>query len=164
MVVRTDTNLDTGGEKGTSWVRAHIVLVAEDLVGDGAALNTDVLVLHLLDEARMHLQSEAVTNALGAKQDGVVELSVGPLVRLASVEIELESVTKLHLHFEDLLEEIVDRRIVVLLVDHIEAGDKIRDLIRFNDSIELRLNVVLAEHLEATDDEAHTEQRVTRLD
>jgi len=37
------------------------------------------------------------------------------------MEVELEAVAELHLDCEDLLQELINRWIVVLLVDHVEA-------------------------------------------
>lgn len=55
------------------------MLVAEDFVGNWAALDADVLALDDLNEVGVHLKAEAMTDALGAEQDRIVKLRVFPV-------------------------------------------------------------------------------------
>ena len=80
------------------------------------------------------------------------------------MQVHIKAVSKLHLCLNNLLEEVVDFRAIVLLVDHIEAGDDVRPGIGCDNGINLRLNMPLAEHLESTDDNLHAEEREPELD
>ena len=86
MVVRVYTNFNTSGKKGASWVRTHVMLVTKNLVGNGAALETDVVALDFLNQIRSELQSKAMTDTFATKEDSIVQLRVRSLIRLASVK------------------------------------------------------------------------------
>jgi len=164
VIVRTYAHFDTVGEKWTSGVRAQIVLITKNLIRYRAAFDTDVLVFDLLNEVGMHLEIESVPNALSAEQDSVKKLGVRALVWLTSVQIQLETISKLHLDCEDLLNKFIDSGIVVFFVNQVEAWDQVSFRISRDKSIKLRLNVVFAKHLKATNYQAHTEERIPPLD
>jgi len=54
------------------WVRAHVVLVPEDVVGYGAHLHTDVLLLDHVDEHWVVDQGKAVADSLDTENDSIV--------------------------------------------------------------------------------------------
>ena len=112
----------------------------------------------------MHLQAEAVSNALTIEQDGVEELSIVPHVRLTCVEIELHFIAALHLCLDNLIKEAIDARVIVFLVDHIEANDQIGVPVSLNHCVDSCLDMVSAKDLESTDDEAHSKEGEPRLD
>ena len=109
-------------------------------------------------------ECESMSNSLGAKQDGIVQFRVLATVGLARVQVDLEFVTELHLNGQHLLQKVVDRLVVVFFVHHVEATDHVGHFVSLDDSIELRLNVAIAEHLETADDQSHPEQWETLLD
>lgn len=139
------------------------MLIAKNLIRSRAALNADILLFDDFDEIWVHDKAKTVTDALRSQQDCIVELRVTALVRLTCVQVQLESVTKLHLDLHDLIEEAIDTQVVVLFVDQVKTCDQLRILVCCDDRIELRLDMLSAEHLEAADDETHAEQRVALL-
>ena len=139
------------------------MLIAKNLIRSRAALNADILLFDDFDEIWVHDKPKTVTDALRSQQDCIVELRVTALVRLTCVQVQLESVTELHLDLHDLIKEAIDTQVVVLFVDQVKAGDQLRILVSSDDCIKLRLDMLSAEHLEAADDETHAEQRVALL-
>ena len=139
------------------------MLIAKNLIRSRAALNADILLFDDFDEIWVHDKPKTVTDALRSQQDCIVELRVTALVRLTCVQVQLESVTELHLDLHDLIKEAIDSQVVVLFVDQVKAGDQLRILVSSDDCIKLRLDMLSAEHLEAADDETHAEQRVALL-
>lgn len=64
---------------------------AQDLVGDGADLDADVALLHLLEHVRVAGQREAVADALRVEEQRVHQVAVcvaADVERLAAVEEE----------------------------------------------------------------------------
>jgi len=151
-------------EQAASGVRAHVVDVAEDFVRYWARLYADVLLLDPLHQVRIHRQAEPMADALGSEQNSVKELRVFPIVGLSSVQVQLEAITKLHFHSHDLVEEVVDERVVVFFVDHVEARDQVGLGVGLDDVVKLRLDVVPSEHLEAANDKFHSKQGEAELD
>lgn len=79
------------------------------------------------------------------------------------MQVQLESVTELHLDLHDLIKEAIDSQIIVLFVDQVKACDQLRILVSSDDCIKLRLDMLSAEHLEAANDETHAEKRIALL-
>lgn len=57
-------------------MRAHIMDVAEKLVGYWAGFNADVLLLDLLDEVWSQGKPKAMSDSLAAKKNGIYKLRV----------------------------------------------------------------------------------------
>jgi len=64
LVVRVDADLDALLQKAARRVAPQVVHVAEHVVGQGAALEANVLFFHNFDQVRVSGQREPVPNAL----------------------------------------------------------------------------------------------------
>ena len=152
------------GEQAASGVRAHVVNVAEDFVRYRARLYADVLLLDPLYQVGPQRQAKPMADTLAPEQNSVKELRVFPTVALSSVQVQLEAITKLHFHSHDLVEEVVDGRVVVFFVDHVEASDQVGIRVGLEDVVKLRLDVVPSEYLEAANDKSHSKKGEAELD
>ena len=123
----------------------QVMNIAEDFVRNRARLNTNILLLHHLHQVWMHSQAKAMADSLRSQQDSIIELRVGTLIRLTSVQIQLEAISKLHLHSHDLVEEMIGRRVVVFFTNHIKSRDQVGHGVSCDDIIQLRLDVVSSE-------------------
>jgi hypothetical protein len=63
-------------QKASGWMTSQIQDIPQYKVRHGAALNAYLLLLNDLLELWVIRQMESVTNSLGAKQDGIIELLV----------------------------------------------------------------------------------------
>ena len=75
------------------------------------------------------------------------------------MHVDIKSVPHFHLGFHYLLKEVVNSRVVVLLIDHVKASDNISGRISCNDCVDLRLNMPCTKHFEPADDQPHAEER-----
>ena len=57
-------------------MRAHVMDVAEKLVGYWAGFNADVLLLDLLDEVWPQGEPKAMSDSLASKKNGICQLGV----------------------------------------------------------------------------------------
>ena len=64
-------------------------------------------------------------NTFGAKQDCVVDFFVSFRVTFSGVEVYLKPFSHLSLGCKDLLQEGIDRCVVVLFVHHVKSNDKL---------------------------------------
>lgn len=90
-VVVAQGTRDAAGQQGRQGVVHDAARQAQNLVGDGAALDEDATVSDCLDEARMLVEGEAVSNAAGSQEQGIKDVVVGGIAvseRLASMEEE----------------------------------------------------------------------------
>jgi len=124
MVIWTDAHLDALSKQRASRMRSEVVNICQNFVTGRAALYADVLLLHEFKQIRVHSQVETMTDTLRAKQDCVNQFLVRARVRLTSVQVKLELVAKHHLHFHNLLQEVVNWLVVVLLINHIKARNQ----------------------------------------
>lgn len=148
---------------------SQVKLVGQHEVGDRTALNADLPLLHDLNELWVVCKVESVTNSLGSKQDGVVQLLVILHVRLSAVKEQRELDTQrgsFSLSFKELRQEFLDSWSKVFLANHIVADDHIFVLIKrlsIEIGINLSLNVILTEDFETTSDNLELEKRETLL-
>ena len=138
--------------------------VSKDFVAHGTDLNTNVVVFDQLGQVRVHAQVKSVANTFGAKQYCVVQFRVLSLVTLARMQIQLKLVTEGQFNSHDLVKEVVNGRIVVFFVDHVEARNQVGLRIGLDNGIKLRLNVTSTKEFEAAYDETHLKEREHAFD
>ena len=145
-------------------MRAHIMNVTKKLVRHRACFYADILVFDLLHQFWMHGKLKAMTNSFGAEKYGISKLSVLSRICFTCVQIELEAIAKLHFDGHYLFEEIVNARVVVLFINHIESGDQVGLCVGFDDGIKLRLDMLFTKDFQSANDQAHSEKREALLD
>lgn len=121
MVIWTDAHLNALSKQRTGRMRSEVVHICQNFVTGRAALYTDVLLLDEFKQIRVHGQVETMADTLRPKQDCINQFLVRARVRLTSVQVKLELVSKHHLNFHNLLQEVIDWLVVVLFVNHIKA-------------------------------------------
>lgn len=126
-IIRADGARHIVGQQAVDGVAAHAGREAEDLVGDGADLDADAALLHLVHDVGVARQGEAVADALRAEQQRVEEVAVrvgADVERLAAVEEERDlDVGRLAegLELQELAGEGFERLAFAFLADEIEA-------------------------------------------
>ncbi|KUI58431.1 hypothetical protein VP1G_11018 [Cytospora mali] len=127
---------DTPGEQGRQGVAHDGAAQAEDLVGDGARLDEDALLLDEVDQERVLEEAEAVADAARAQEHRVEEVVVRRRAvpqRLARVEEEGHAlghalVRQLLAEPEQLRQHVGQRPAQVLLPDEVVARQEVREL------------------------------------
>ena len=140
---------------------SEIKNIAKKQVAYRATLDAYTLVLHDLHQLWVIRQMESMANSLGVEQDGIVQLLVSAVVRLAAVQIHWELSAHaccLLPRFVDLVEEMVNFRREVFFVNHVEANNHVSIFPRLKYRINLRLNVPLANNFQATAHNLHLKQ------
>jgi len=138
---------------------SQIVYVAQDVVGNGAALNADVVFFHHLDKFGMFGQVETVTNPFSAEDNSIEELSVVAAVTLTSVEDELELVTEVLLSLVDDIEMLIEGRVVILLHNGVEADNHVTEAVVQSAHVDHLLQMFGTHSFQTANDDTHAEPR-----
>lgn len=104
-------------------------------IRNGAYLEAHIQLFTQFDHPGENLNLEAVAYALGAENQGVLNIMTVLLVGFAAVEVAWEALAAISFIFHqqillrrhNLFRKSVNLRIRVLLVDEVEAGNEIRD-------------------------------------
>lgn len=131
-VVVAEGTGDAAGEQGGQRVRGDGAAEAQDLVGDGAALDEDALLLDQVDQQRVLVQAEAVPDAPRPQQHRVEQVVVRLRPRaqaLARVEEEGQDdalLRALPQEPHDLRQQVAVRAAQVFLADQVVPRDQCR--------------------------------------
>ena len=139
-------------------MRAHVMLVAEEVVGDGADLEADVVFLDHIEQNWVVDQRKTMTNSLAPEQNSIEEGSVRPHVTLARMQEEVHLVCAYsRSRFDDELDVLVRSRIFVFLTDQVEADAHVSELQHFFKQGNLPASVLNSEDLQAAVDNLYLE-------
>lgn len=114
---------------------AKVLHIAKDHVAERAALDTNVFLLHQLLEMREELDLETVADALRAEHNSVLEVLDVARLSLTGMEESGHLLARLvdDGHFvlvvQNCLRKSTDLWREVFLVDEVEAGDKLSDVL-----------------------------------
>lgn len=165
FVVRADAHLHSLREQASCRVAPEILLVSKNKVGDGAALNAKIFLFDELNQLGVFSKRKTMANPLTSHQYRIIELLVASAIAFTSVEQHLELTIASLLSGQDLLQKVVDAFIVVFFVDHVEGADHVvLIIIVLLNLVEHSLDMALAQHFKATDDDLHFKQGESGLD
>lgn len=106
-----------------------------------------------------------MANPLTSHKYRIIKLLVASVVAFPSVEQHLELAIASLLSGQDLFQKVVNAFIVVFFINHVESADHVvLVIIVLLNLVEHSLNMALAKHFKAADDDLHFEQRESGLD
>lgn len=138
---------------------SEVVNVAQNMVRDWATLNADVVFLDHLNQLGMLGQVETVTDSLSAEKDSIEQFSVVATDTLASVKDQVELFAESLLCLVDDSEHILEFGVVVLLHDSVKSSNHVTEAIILSAEVNHLLEVIAAEYLQRTHDDAQAELR-----
>jgi len=109
---------------------SQVFCVSENHVTQGARLDTDVQIDHLLLQVWEQEELEAMPNSLRAELDGALQVATVSIVCFSSVETSWHWLT-IYLDFvlvgQDFFSILLDLVSEVLFVDHVESDDELSE-------------------------------------